>query len=479
MPRHVVFLESTPLAQLLCDRFEMRMASRKGIESMLEGTGGLVGTFMQHNPEWKTRGPLVFEKLSEWVTEGVSLVVEGMLENPEDVDLLASAMGTEAQVAVVCFSPNDLVDTLTPGGFVHCVTPTDDIENDFKTLVNLLGDDSRFGTFARFNVPESVLWSGTRANHPLEAFAEPVRPLAAAEVIQRVLELAESKRMYKQFCGTHPVSLDRDNYESLIKHPYALSLKRDGVRYFLLVKDNRLFFINRACDVWGGPRNHRLDRFDGSLLDCEFAASTLVIIDVLAVGGKCIRNFFLRRRLDEGKELVDFLRVSGRHIGFSTTYQQYVDLYRPEASSLVRSTRFTTIDGFVFTPLRMPYIMGRCYHLLKWKPNNKNTVDLLFERPNRVSCVDEEGLKIECGEVTGVPGKTESGEIIECRIGNSDQEWNYERTRPDKDAPNVEWVLERIVDAVRQNITQTDILKWMDESSHYRSRNRRMRPNGK
>ncbi len=57
--------------------------------------------------------------------------------------------------------------------------------------------------------------------------------------------------------------------ENLIKHPYAISPKVDGTRYFLLVTEGTLFFINRACDVWAGPKNQALAHFNGSLLDCE------------------------------------------------------------------------------------------------------------------------------------------------------------------------------------------------------------------
>lgn len=473
--RHVVFVGPTTLGILLAKRFEMNRFERQEQEQRLEKEPGFLGTFLRHNHEWKDRAPLVFERL-----QGVSgsLVIEGMLEQPKDVDMLAVALG-DAMVTVVAMEETPLEEHLDGGGFFHRVECSGDQEADFQALLQILGNDANFGSFQDYDPPgDDGIWT----NHPLEAITQPVPPIAAAIVVQRVLALADSRREYKQFCGTHPVSLDRDNYETLIEHPYAISPKVDGTRYFLLVVDSQLFFINRACDVWAGPKNPQLTSFNGSLLDCEITTEsqrnhpTLMIIDVLAVHGRCQRKLHLRRRLDQSRSLIRFLQGQRAKTLFTVVYQRYIDLYRPEASALVRDCHplnvDNTIDGFIFTPLRMPYIMGRCYHLMKWKPDEKNTVDLRFKAPDEVFCTNEEEEMIPVGTVSGVPDRVSTGCILECRKGDTSEEWVFDRLRPDKNTPNVQWVLDRIVKTMEDNITQNDILGWIDASTVYRNRDR-------
>ncbi len=258
----------------------------------------------------------------------------------------------------------------------------------------------------------------------------------------------------------------------------------------MLVTQSTLYFINRACDVWAGPKNASLQRFEGSLLDCEITADstaaprgsfqpsgypTLMVIDMLAMFGECKRGQHLRRRIDACRSLVRFLQSAAAKAHFSVVFQRYLDLHRSDAIHLVNhanpSDPTNTIDGFVFTPLKMPYIMGRCYHLLKWKPNEKNTVDLLFET-NRVYCTDEHQQRHLVGTVSGVPKEVSQNAILECHMGTNYTDehptWRFGRVRTDKDTPNVQWVLDRIVKTVQDNITKQDVAGWLAESRAFR-----------
>lgn len=474
--RYVVLVGTTHLGALLAKRFELLHFEREAECARLEKNTGALGTFMRHNLEWKDRSPLVYEQLDN-LEASQGGVFDNILDDASDVGRLAAVLG-HAVVIVVAFEKKaPIVDCLQSGGFYHEMALSDDTEADFRALVALLGDDQNFGTFA--TGAEDALWAGAWTDHPLAAIAQPVRPCHAACLIQMVLELALSRREWKQFCGTHPVSLDRENYESLIQHPYAVSPKVDGTRYFLLVAENTLFFVNRACDVWAGPKNPALRNFNGTLLDCEITTEsaqkhpTLMIIDTIAVNGDCKRKLHLRRRIDASRSLVRFLQSGVARDYFTVVFQRYLDLHRLDASALVSSWNprdpCNSIDGFVFTPLRMPYIMGRCYHLLKWKSNEQNTVDLLFNGPDQVYCLDEHKERMAVGVVSGVPEETPNGAILECH-GTGDQQWAFERLRTDKTTPNVQWVLERIVKTISDNITTDDILQWFAASRVFRDR---------
>ena len=61
------------------------------------------------------------------------------------------------------------------------------------------------------------------------------------------------------------------------------------------------------------------------------------------------------------------------------------------------------------------------------------------------------------GVVYGVPSDVADSSIVECLVGDRDKEWKFVRTRTDKDAPNVTWVANRIMEAVRDNITLEDV----------------------
>ena len=499
--RHVVLIGPTgssaqKIGALLAERFELDHFEREVQVAALEKASGLLGTFMEHNIEWTERAPLLYERLETMVKRSTkAIVVEGLPWNASETDMLAAAFSTDSPTLVIvevsgvdCHAEDpdyyENIDAiraaLSPGGFYHQVPLTGDLEVDFQTILEILGNDDKFGTFRQYDVEEDVLYAGAWSNHPLETIVQPVKPATAAKIVQLVLKLAESRREWKQFCGTHPVSLDRVNYDSLIRHPYAISAKVDGTRYFVLVKDSTLYFINRACGVWAGPKNASLQRFEGSLLDCEITAGegypTLMVIDTLAMFGECKRGQHLRRRIDACRPLVRFLQSATAKAHFSVVFQRYIDLHRPDATKLVNdanpSDPKNTIDGFVFTPLKMPYIMGRCYHLLKWKPNEKNTVDLLFEKPDQVYCTDEHHQRHLVGTVSGVPKEVHPNAILECHLGTeyTDEHptWLFGRVRTDKDTPNVQWVLDRIIKTMQDNITKQDVAGWIADSRAFR-----------
>lgn len=463
LPGHVVLLADAPQVPDSCADCIFDRATE---EARLERQEGLIGTFMRHNRDWCTRAPLVFQALETRLrAHSGAHLIRGMLSSRDDVDMLAVALGPESPVLVLGRgdAPDPAEEALAPGGFVSRVRDTTD-------ALTAMHEPARYGTFAKYEVPAHVLWSGPWVDHPLDAICDPVRPRAAAAVVQLVLTLAQSRREYRQFCGAHPISLDRENCATLVKHPYAVSPKVDGTRYFLLVTNGQLFFVNRACEVWGGPSNGRLPAFEDSLLDCEVTGTTyptIMVIDVLAMRGRCLRKLYLRRRLDASRALVRCLQGASQH--FAVVYQRYLDVRRPEARQLVGSVEPSrhdnTIDGFVFTPLCRPYLLGRCYDLLKWKPHEKNTTDLCFEPPDRVSCTDDAGEPVPVGRVEGVPHGVPVGAIVECRMEGRRGRWVFERLRPDKTAPNVQWVLERIEKTVRDNITRDDILRWMWQAS--------------
>ncbi len=166
-----------------------------------------------------------------------AIVVEGLPWNASESDMLEAACSTDSPTLVIvevrgvdCHDEDpdyyENIDAiraaLSPGGFYHQVMLIGDLESEFQAILKILGNNDCFGTCQQYDVKEDVLYAGACSDHPLETIAEPVKPSKAAEIVQLVLKLAESRREWKQFCGTHPVSLDRENYDGLIRHPYAV-----------------------------------------------------------------------------------------------------------------------------------------------------------------------------------------------------------------------------------------------------------------
>ncbi|KAG0670441.1 Dcp1p-Dcp2p decapping enzyme complex alpha subunit [Maudiozyma exigua] len=228
-----------------------------------------------------------------------------------------------------------------------------------------------------------------------------------------VCKLLNSPKPIKTFPGSQPVSFQHsDIQDKLLAQDYYVCEKTDGLRVLMLIIVNNMtgeqgcFMIDRENNYYmvSGFRFPRLPSKkkeelletlqDGTLLDGELVIQTnpltklqelrYLMFDCLAINGRCLTSSPTSSRLAHlGKEffkpyydLRSFyadrcstfpFKLSMKHMDFSYALTKV-------ANSLEHLPHMS--DGLIFTPVRAAYsIGGKDSLLLKWKPEQENTVD--------------------------------------------------------------------------------------------------------
>ncbi|AGO13053.1 AaceriAFL107Wp [[Ashbya] aceris (nom. inval.)] len=236
-----------------------------------------------------------------------------------------------------------------------------------------------------------------------------------------ICKLLNSPKPAKTFPGSQPVSFQHvDIEEKLLAQDYYVCEKTDGLRALMLIimnpvtKEQGCFLIDRENNYYllNGFRFPRLPRAnrkelletlqDGTLVDGELVVQTnpstrlrelrYLMFDCLAINGRALVQSPTSSRLAHlGKEFykpyydlrahypdrcATFpFKLSMKHMNFS------YDLDRV-AGSLDKLPHVS--DGLIFTAVDTPYTVGgKDSTLLKWKPEQENTVDfkMILEIP--------------------------------------------------------------------------------------------------
>lgn len=139
-------------------------------------------------------------------------------------------------------------------------------------------------------------------------------------------------------------------------------------------------------------------------------------------------------------------------------------------------------DGLIFTPRADPYVSGTCHRMLKWKPASLNTVDFrveLFQGICKLQVLKHKGKHEDYALLADHPQVSvpilKSGQIIECLyqndaqtpiideksnqiVGASPGGWTFMRIRNDKGTGNADHVVAGILDSIRDNVTQEQLI---------------------
>lgn len=324
-----------------------------------------------------------------------------------------------------------------------------------------------------------VLLADHQQTLPPSAHFEHCSAIQRATIIQMQHRLSNCNKRKRQFCGTHPVSLDRENMPRLLRFPYMCALKIDGQRLFCMVFQKRFWFVNRRLEVWRSRQMfEELVSFDNTLLDGELCngGNVFVILDVLCVRGRHVHARPIMERIAHGVEIARFFY--DKPLAFRV--QEYVD--RIQLQQLMeRAARSPyPLDGVIFQPSRLPYRCGSIdYNLFKWKPAQSNTVDLLWgedsllymrkavnihnptEQAEQGTMLVEAPCKPNVHDFVRFPS-LKPGVVVEC--GPSlDQEtnelvWVPRNLRPDKLFPNMDFVVKNVCSSIEDNISETDLV---------------------
>jgi len=460
-----------------------------------------LSAYVTSNHEWMQTRPLVYQLLKSSIQERKKdggFLVRDLPRSVQEADYLCEVFQPfpDNHVCIVLWidAPNqqgpdaETLSLLEAGGVLKRCSPEDvvaAIKDNKDRAVSFRDYRRKFDNSFMF-LPTAPF----SHNLVVTEFTSPANALESAIVVQLSLEWAESGRMWRQFCGGHPISLTRDILNDTIvpnAMNYVVSAKLDGARYFLLISDCHMWFVDRNTYVWKGPRHAKLQAFEGTLIDAELCPGqppALFFIDGVSWKGHSLRRMPLLNRLQSLAPLVEFLKPLAGH--FVTVLQTFHPFDTGAAHVAIeqlanewkQNPLQSPYDGLVFTPKKAPYTLGRSFSLLKWKPPNRNTVDLQVNRPEgnpfvtRVSYSVDRGLQ-DAGTLVGIPTpdaepafyETDSP-IVECCAekiadlvtASSDFVWRFVRIRRDKSEPNVYWVVNRIVEAIKEGITCREML---------------------
>ncbi|XP_057436847.1 uncharacterized protein LOC130729206 isoform X2 [Lotus japonicus] len=317
----------------------------------------------------------------------------------------------------------------------------------------------------------------------------------------KTLKLGVGARGQMHFPGSHPVSLNRDNLQLLRQRYYYATWKADGTRYMMLITMDGCYLIDRnfnfrrvqmrfPCRVKndGLPeKTHHFTLLDGEMIidtvpDSRKQERRYLIYDLMAVNRASVieRPFYERWKMLE-KEVID-PRNQERFQSKNAYYRYDMEPFRVRRKDFWLLSTVTKLlkefipklshdaDGLVFQGWDDPYIPRTHEGLLKWKYADLNSVDFLFEIVDgrQLLFLYERGkrkLMEGCGVAfeEGSDPLLYSEKIIECSWDSDKQKWIFKRVRTDKSTPNDFNTYKKVMQSIKDNITEDILLNEINE----------------
>jgi len=198
----------------------------------------------------------------------------------------------------------------------------------------------------------------------------------------------------KRFPGAQPVSIERKNFNTIIREPYVVCAKLDGERFLMfmtkvpedlenpdsamlnitfMVSRNLQFYIITGC--WSEEVYNGRTLLDGELLD----NGEFVVHDAIVLAGVVVKpkdweyrwrttDTFLQSQCTKEKtntltvRLKKFYRVKSLNVLFKEIDEEKIES-----------------DGLVFYPMKDAVKYRNQPNLFKWKPPGHHTIDFKIE----------------------------------------------------------------------------------------------------
>ncbi|KAJ3123775.1 Dcp1p-Dcp2p decapping enzyme complex alpha subunit [Physocladia obscura] len=305
-----------------------------------------------------------------------------------------------------------------------------------------------------------------------------------------------------RFPGAQPISFNKSHLEELESENYFVSEKADGIRClmlthknpkthrnetFLIDRKNAYYFLDFSLPQPDDINSWQVDTvLDGELvLDIEKGQRKLwfLLFDCVILQGERLIEKPYTKRLGRLNEFV--LKPYKQLYRESSSYARKLPFkldVKPLELAYHVSRVFDQIpnlkhknDGVIFTSSVAPYSIGTCNKMLKWKPSEENTVDFKVDGPdidgrfyimlNRGSNAGNGG-HVRFDEFTLAEDMYQewiamppTGRIIECKYDPDwPGKWKFSRYRDDKDMANHETVYHKIMDSIRDNVNQSELI---------------------
>jgi len=265
------------------------------------------------------------------------------------------------------------------------------------------------------------------------------------------------------FPGTQPVSMALDNISFLCKHKYQVSWKADGVRYLMLViNPDQIYLLDRKNNIiqvndiiFKRPVYDVL--IDGELMDNAFLA-----YDIMHYENDDIGQLHYDKR---SIYLSIFLQNIDSYKSIQVCIKNFVDIKHTRkllTASFAKKVD-NRMDGLIFQPTEFKYVGGQFNYLLKWKPAYLNTIDFKLHITHNAGQL----MVGESDKPFGTIALTREllaldGHIIECYYDNR---WIMIRERTDKLYPNSITTARNIMQSIKDNISEQQLLRYISKLS--------------
>lgn len=316
----------------------------------------------------------------------------------------------------------------------------------------------------------------------LEVPGEPVSGKVTEQllrVLQKLFEANTPDFIFnpKKFIGSHPVSFSREHFAE--SQDYLVCEKSDGVRYLLFlpeipnirgVNECQGFLIDRKNLFWkinvlipaSILKGHSL--FDVELVLDHETDRRLLVFDTLFINSICfMHNNYWERLQSAWYNLVYPIRESG--IKSKRSIDIYLkDFFRTSDVDFLWHRVCEKLphkcDGLIFTAVHADYIIGSNQNILKWKPNDLNTVDFYIKQTAQgvyylCTFSGKTHEKFDEMLVSEMPGLAE-GMIVECY--RDQNKWRVYKVRSDKNTENTTETARRVLKSIEDNVSIDEII---------------------
>lgn len=287
------------------------------------------------------------------------------------------------------------------------------------------------------------------------------------------------------------------------ENKFAVTLKVDGVRRFLLITSNGIYSCLPPLDVWkvgGGIRELDATLLDTEVYTDESGQVTYFVFDILFYRGQDVRKEYFTDDTHRGrpgrlsilKDVCPSLKffkgemVQAKNFYYGPNLYENVELAFNEALTLEEEG--IVLDGLIF----QSHVWYKNFFTKKWKPSEKLTIDfklsnsyenLPLERSEFVLLVKTaegyapfmgsrrnpiEGIStitllggvLENVENTGglILNPPANGIVVECRYDSDNKIFVPVRYRDDKEEPNFIHVAGDVWDDIVDPISKEDIM---------------------
>ncbi len=289
-------------------------------------------------------------------------------------------------------------------------------------------------------------------------------------------------RKNNYFPAPLPVSLEKKDFFKILKYPYVICLKSNGIRYLMLCMNNSVYMIDRAFNIYIVDVKFKHQIYGNNsyalLLDGELIDNRYIIHDCICIFGKDVSSENLHERYENVVNVVNNFWIKEEQNTILLETKNFYGLH--EIKQVANLLNDKNVDGLIFTPVSLPIGTHTQYTLFKWKIKSQHTFDFklvednssfnayIIQSQNQVkfASVDKNTPKgKEFGDllIKNCPN-FKNNSIVECEYDDKLNTFIPIKVREDKLHPNNLYTIEKTLNNIKEDITIDEIIERLKNS---------------